>query len=101
MVRDFWGVVKPRLHDELVAIREKCDPGIYEAMMAVKSIGNIGAHPEQDISLIVDIEAGEAEALLDLLHVLDQEWYVARADRLARIERVKALSSEKSSARKP
>jgi hypothetical protein len=101
MVRDFWRVSRPRLHDELVAIKEHCDPALYEAMMAVKSIGNIGAHPEHDVSLIVEIEPGEAEVLLDLLHVLDQEWYVARADRLARIERVKALSSDKQSARKP
>jgi hypothetical protein len=101
IIRDFWGIVKPRLHDELLAIKEKCDPDIYEAMMAVKSIGNIGAHPEQDINMIIDIEPGEAEALLDLLHILDQEWYVARADRLGRIERVKALSSEKAALRKP
>jgi hypothetical protein len=95
MIRDFWKEVHYTLHQELVAIKDKCDPGLYEAMMGIKSIGNIGAHPEQDVSLIVDIEPGEAQALLDLLHVLDQEWYVARANRADRIKRVTALSASK------
>jgi hypothetical protein len=99
MIRDFWKEAHPTLHQELVAIKEKCDPSLYEAMMGIKSIGNIGAHPEQDVNLIVDIEPGEAEALLDLIHVLDQEWYVSRALREARIAKVKALSVEKKEAR--
>ncbi len=48
-------------------------------MMAVKSVGNIGAHLEQDVNLIVDVDPGEAETLLQLIHLLDIEWYVAKA----------------------
>jgi hypothetical protein len=99
MIRDYWKVVRPTLHAELVAIQDKCDPELYAAMMGIKSIGNIGAHPEQDVSLIVDIETGEADALLDLIHLLDQEWYVARAQREARIAKVKALSADKKELR--
>lgn len=95
MIRDYWKEVHPTLHQELMAIKDKCDSALYDAMMGIKSIGNIGAHPEQDVNLIVDIEQGEAQALLDLIHVLDQEWYVARAARDARIAKVKALSVDK------
>ena len=53
MVRDFFQVFGLRtLNLELGAIKDRCDQDLYAAMMAVKSIGNIGAHPEQDISLI-------------------------------------------------
>lgn len=97
MVRDYFQVFGLRtLHSELVAVEDKCDPALYAAMMAVKSIGNIGAHPEQDISLIVGVEPGEPETLLDLIHLLDREWYVARAERKSRIAKVQALSASKA-----
>jgi hypothetical protein len=96
MVRDFFGVRGRRtLHDELVEIEPKCDPDLYRAMMGVKSVGNIGAHPGRDASLIVDVEPGEPETLLDLIHLLDQEWYVARAERQARIASVQQLAASK------
>ena len=99
MVRDFFQVVGKRtLHAEFEAIKDRCDHALYDAMMAVKSVGNIGAHPEQDINLIVDVEPGEAETLLELVHLLDREWYVARADRLERIAKMNALAANKAAA---
>ncbi len=67
--------------------------------MSLKSIGNIGAHPEKDINLIVDIDEGEPDALLELLRILDKEWYVARFDRLARLSAVKQLGAIKAAAK--
>ncbi|MGJ7486912.1 DUF4145 domain-containing protein [Variovorax sp. LT2P21] len=96
MVRDFFTLPKLKtLHQELEAIKDKCDPDLYAAMMDVKSVGNIGAHPEQDVSLIVDVEPGEPETLLKLIHLLDREWYVARADKQARIANVRLLAAAK------
>jgi hypothetical protein len=97
MIRDFFQVRGKRtLHAELEAIKPHCDASLYDAMMAVKSIGNIGAHPEQDVNLIVDVEAGEAETLLQLIHLLDREWYVSRADRLERIAKMNKLAASKA-----
>ena len=46
MVRDYFQVFWLRtLHSELVSVEDKCDPDLYAALMAVKSIGDIGAHP--------------------------------------------------------
>lgn len=102
MVRDFFQVHnKGTLHAELEAIKDKCDGALYDAMMAVKSVGNIGAHPEKDVSLMVDVDPGEAETLLDLIHLLDQEWYIARAERAARIAKMQALGTAKKQAQKP
>lgn len=96
MVRDFWGVAKSTLAAELKAIEDKCDPELYGAMMALKSIGNIGAHPERDISTIIDIEHDEAQQLIDLIHLLDDEWYRTRAARKARIQAVTSLAVQKN-----
>jgi len=100
MVRDFFTVAGKRtLHAELEAIKDRCDSDLYDAMMAVKSVGNIGAHPEQDVSVMVDVEPGEADTLLKLIHLLDQEWYVARAAKAARIAKMQALGATKEQAR--
>jgi hypothetical protein len=102
MARDFFQVKGLRtLHQELQAIEDRCDPDLYAAMMAVKSIGNIGAHPDQDINLIVEVEPGEPQTLLDLIHLLDREWYVARAERAARIAKMQALGASKAPSSKP
>ena len=102
MVRDFFNVRnKGTLHAELQAIEQECDEALYAAMMAVKSVGNIGAHPEKDVNLMVDVEPGEAETLLDLIHLLDQEWYINRAERAKRIAKMQALGDSKKQAQKP
>lgn len=101
LIRDFWKISKPTLHEELQAIQPQCDAALYEAMMSLKSIGNIGAHPEKNISVIVDIDEGEPEALLELIRILDKEWYVARSDRATRLGAVKALAQAKAAAKSP
>jgi len=95
MVRDFWGVSKRTLAEELKAIEEKCDTELYLAMVALKAVGNIGAHPERDINLIVEIDPGEAGTLIQLIQLLDQEWYVAREKRRLRVSKVHELALQK------
>lgn len=99
MIRDFHKVVRKTLHDELEAIKGHCDTELFDAMMQLKGIGNIGAHPEKDINLIVDVEEGEVETLLALLRILDKEWYVARASRSASLAAVKTLGAAKAAAK--
>jgi hypothetical protein len=101
MVRSFWGVSLARLADELKAIEPNCDPDLYKAMMSLKGVGNIGAHPERDVNLIVDVEEGEVETLLKLLHILDREWFVAKARRAENLAAVIGLGATKAAAQKP
>ena len=100
MIRDFWGVSKNTLAEELKLIEEKCDAELYLAMVGLKAVGNIGAHPERDINLIVEIEPGEADTLVQLIQLLDQEWYVAREKRRQRVSRVHDLAQQKKSDKK-
>lgn len=99
MIRDFHGVVKGTLHEELAAIKTLCDSEMFDAMMGLKGVGNIGAHPEKDINLIVDVEEGEVDTLLELLRILDKDWYVARASRNNSLTAVKALAATKAAAK--
>ncbi len=101
MIRDFWQVTRPTLAQELKAIEAQCDADLYAAMMGLKGIGNIGAHPERDINLVVDVEEGEVEALLELLRILDKDWYVAKANKAASLAKVVALGAAKAAAQNP
>ena len=101
MIRDFWGVAKGTLAAELKEIEPQCDRELFAAMTGLRSVGNIGAHPERDISLIIDVEEGEVESLLGLLHILDKDWYVARVARAERLASVVALGASKAALKAP
>lgn len=81
IIRDFWKISRPRLIDEVNELKGKIEANLFEAIDAVRKIGNIGAHMEKDINMIIDIEPEEAEALKHLIEVLIQETYIAKNDR--------------------
>lgn len=95
MIRDFWNIKKSRLKDEIDALEEKVDSDTWTSIDAVRSVGNIGAHMEADINIIVDVEPGEAQLLIGLIEQLVDDWYVTRENRRERTEALKKLASEK------
>lgn len=107
MIRDFCGISKSRLIDEIKELAKRIEDGnapkgvepeTLEAIDAVRNIGNIGAHMERDIDLIVEVDPGEAQALIELIEMLFQEWYVARYKREQRLNNVKLIAAEKIAA---
>jgi hypothetical protein len=101
MVRDFWSISKSRLKDEIDELKGKIDAGTWEAIDAVRQIGNIGAHMEQDVNLIIDVEPEEAQLLIDLIETLFESWYIDRHDRQERNAALKALADRKKTERQP
>jgi len=108
MIRDFCGVSDNRLIDEIRELRKQVDDGSatsgvtaesVDAIDHVRSVGNIGAHMEKDINVIIDVEPGEAQALIELIELLFDEWYVARKTRQDRLASVKRIANEKSAAK--
>ena len=95
MIRDFWGISKARLKDEIDALEEQVDPDTWSSIDAVRSVGNIGAHMERDINVIVDVEPEEAQLLIGLIEQLVEDWYVDRENRRVRSETLKALADAK------
>jgi uncharacterized protein DUF4145 len=110
VIRDFCGINKKRLIDEITELRRLVDagqapPGVQpehvEAIDNVREIGNIGAHMEADINVIVDVEPDEAQLLIELTELLFEEWYVVRKERSDRLAKLNLIAQEKQSLRKP
>ena len=80
MIRDFHGITKSRLIDEINALQNVIPATQWKAIDSLRSIGNIGAHMEKDINVIIDVDPGEAEKLLKLIELLIDKWYIARHD---------------------
>lgn len=95
MIRDFWQIKKARLKDEIDALEEKVDPDTWSSIGTVRSVGNIGAHMEKDINIIIDVEPEEAQLLIGLIEQLVDDWYVDRENRRARSKALKELAEAK------
>lgn len=78
MIRDFWKISERTLFEEITALKDKIPASQYQAINALRQLGNIGAHMEKDTNLIIDIEPQEAQYLLKLIELLLQQWYVER-----------------------
>jgi hypothetical protein len=96
MIRDFYGESKARLIDEINAIKDRVDPITWKAIDAVRKIGNIGAHMEKDINLIIDVDPTEAQMLIGLIEMLLKEWYIAKFERQKQLEALIGLVQEKA-----
>lgn len=97
MIRDFWGESKPTLYKEIEAIKDRVDSDTWDAIDAVRSLGNIGAHMEKDINVIVDVDPTEAQHLINLIELLIEDWYVTRHDRAQRKKAVVDAANSKKS----
>jgi hypothetical protein len=95
MIRDFHGISKATLFDEIKELEAKVDIDVWESIDAVREVGNIGAHMKKDINIIVDVEPEEAQLLIGLIEQLVDEWYVAREDRRKRAQNLKDLAASK------
>ncbi|WP_183711553.1 DUF4145 domain-containing protein [Bradyrhizobium sp. ERR14] len=110
MIRDFCGIKKGRLIDEIEELRKRVDAGnaprgvqhdSVDAIDHVRGIGNIGAHMEKDINTIIDVDPHEAQRLIELTEMLFEEWYEARHRREQRLKKIGAIAAEKALAKKP
>ena len=100
IVRDFHKIVKSTLNEELKALQPLIDPLVWDAIDAVRGVGNIGAHMERDINVIVEVEPDEAVRLVRLIELLIAEWYVARHNREQALIGIVALGADKQQQRK-
>lgn len=95
MIRDFWDISKDTLYQEINALADRVDETTWSAIDALRKIGNIGAHMEKDVNIIVDVEQSEAELLIELIETLFEEWYISRNERNVRMNRIATLANEK------
>jgi len=101
ILRDFWGVKPRRLVEEIDEIKGKVDPLTWDAIDSVRGIGNIGAHMEKDINLIIDVEPQEAQLLIGLIEILIKDWYIAKHEREKHLKDIIAVAEQKEDGKKP
>lgn len=99
MIRDRWIVNERNLYKEIDAISDKVDAKTWEAIDALRKIGNIGAHMQKDTSLIIDIEPWEAEKLILLIEVLIKSWYIDVYEREKLFEDIVNIKDSKEKSR--
>lgn len=95
MIRDFWKIKKDTLKKEVDELESKVDPLIWEAIDSVRSVGNIGAHMEKDIDLIIEVDSKEAKLLIELIEQLIDDWYVERHEKEHRLKNIKEMAEIK------
>ena len=105
MIRDFGGVKPDTLYKEILALEKSVSEGTaprgvsedsIEAITALRKVGNIGAHMEADVNVIVDVDSNEAQVLIELIESLIDDWYVESHKRQQRFAKAVALGKEKA-----
>jgi hypothetical protein len=95
IIRDYWKVKPGWLADEIKQIKDKTDGPTWQAIDAVRSVGNIGAHMEKDVNLLVDIDPNEATLLIKLIEDLLNGRYATKHDQEQRLKDIVAMSKDK------
>lgn len=105
MIREFCGISEKTLYAEIETLKKQVEdgkaapgvlPDVVDAIHSVREMGNIGAHMQGDINLIVDVESDEAQTLIELIELLFKEWYVAKHERERRLTGVGSALQNKN-----
>lgn len=95
MIRNFWDIKRKRLIDEVNALEDLVDADTWEAIKAVKDVGTIGAHMEQNINIIIPVDQDEAILLIKMIEQLFEDWYVHRHRKQQRMQRTIEMAKNK------
>ena len=101
MIRDFWGITKNSLFAEIDELKNqsKINTSTLDSIDAIRQIGNIGAHMEKDVNLIIDIDEDEAGLLIKLIEDLFQDWYVNKHEQEERSIKLRQIADAKLAAK--
>ena len=100
MIHDFWGIKEKNLNAEVTQLKGKVNLIQWQAIDRLRKIGNIGAHMEKDVNLIVDIEPDEAKKLLRLIEMLLDKWYITRHEEEDLLNEIVGIAKSKEEQRK-
>lgn len=100
MIRDFWDIKENNLSAAITALENKIPAMQWHVLDGVRRIGNIGAHMEKDINVIIDIDPEEAKKLIKLIELLLDQWYINRHEQELLYSDIIEIDNNKQSARK-
>lgn len=94
MISDFFNINKKTLAESIDQLKDKIPKDQWAAIDKIRKIGNVGAHMEKDINLIIDIKPEEATILKTVIESLLKNWYIARHDDQETYNSIYALASK-------
>lgn len=100
LIRDFYGVTKGTLYDEIQALEGKVPALQLKVLHSFRDLGNIGAHMQKDVNLIIDISSEEAEQLLKLIEYLFKVTYIEKHEAELLFESIIETKSSKENLKK-
>lgn len=100
MICDFWEIKESNLAKAIEKLEGKIPTPQWKVIDGVRRIGNIGAHMEKDINLIVDIEPDEAQKLIKLIEHLLEQWYINRHEQEQLYNDIIGIDASKQAERK-
>lgn len=95
LIRNYYKIIKKTLHEELLAIKGKPASEAWDALMAIKGLGNDGAHPADDPALSPEISASEAAHAIDIMRYVIELTYVEQHRRTEALQKMVAIHSAK------
>lgn len=98
MIRDFYGIRKQTLYLEIDELKSKIANDTWNAIDSLRKIGNIGAHMEKDVNIIIDVTIDEAKTLISLIEFLLSEWYIKRHDHEVMLKKITNIATAKKTA---
>ena len=100
MIRDFFGISRKTLSQEIDAIKDRIDVDVWDSIDAVRKMGNIGAHMERNINIIVEVDPNEARMMIQIVEQLFDDWYIQRHKRQQRLQAITDVANHKEDIRK-
>jgi hypothetical protein len=99
ILRDYWKMKPGRLVDEIAEIETKVHPDTWQVIDDVRSVGNIGAHMERDVNIVIDVDPEEAGLLIGLIEELIEDWYIEDHKRKEKKAKITAMAASKKAAK--
>lgn len=109
ILADFHGLVEGQhdikrqtLYNQINALRkfEHVDPEDVDSIDAVRRIGNINTHMQQDANILIDATVEESSALIELIEMLLEDWYIQRHKRRVKRDNLIKRADDKEAAEK-
>lgn len=96
IIRDFFKIQNEKsLRHEIDAIKDKVPPTLWNAIDSLRRIGNIGAHMEKDVNMIIDVESEEAEKLVHLIERVIESTYIQQHEDEVLFSDITTIAEEK------
>jgi hypothetical protein len=92
IIRDYWGISHPTLYEEIMALENRINEEVWQAVQVILHTGGIGQRLQEDVDLLQDVDPSEAHRLIKLVELWLKEWYIARHNREELLSEITSLA---------